>query len=109
MAGALRPEDSELVSGEHVRAIIEQLRRQFVHVVVDAGSRFAETALAALEMADRVLVVSTPEPLAIDATCQSQRVIHDLLGVPHERITYVLNRPSPYARHAARARRPLRR
>src|SRR5207253_11240865 len=31
LAGTLRPEESELVTGEHVRAIIELLRRQFVH------------------------------------------------------------------------------
>jgi len=96
LAGTLRPEDSELVTGEHVRAMLESLRRQFVHVIVDAGSRFAEPSLAALELADRILVVTTPEPHAIHATCETQRVVHDLLGVPHERITYVLNRPSPY-------------
>src|SRR5712692_4393255 len=58
MSGTLRPEESELVSGEHVRAIVEVLRRQFVHVVIDAGSRFSEPTLAALEIADQVLVVS---------------------------------------------------
>src|SRR5439155_23919864 len=45
LSGTLRPEESELVTGEHVRAIVEQLRKQFVHVVIDAGSRFSEPCL----------------------------------------------------------------
>lgn len=98
LAGTLRPEESELVSGEHVRAIVETLRRQFVHLVVDAGSRFSEPCLAALELADQVLVVSTPEPTATPSVKESQRVLRELLGVPAERIRFVQNQPSPYGR-----------
>ena len=54
MSGTLRPEESELVTGDHVRAIVDVLRRQFVHVVIDAGSRFSEPCLAALEIADQI-------------------------------------------------------
>src|ERR1700704_956130 len=67
MTGTLRPEESELVSGDHVRAMVELLRQQFVHVVVDAGSRFSEPCLAALELADEIMVVSTPEPSVTQA------------------------------------------
>src|SRR5258708_2850274 len=98
MSGILRPEESELVTGDHVRAIVEVLRRQFVHVVIDAGSRFSEPCLAALELADQVIVVSTPETSAGHATQESQRVLRDLLGVPAERIRYVQNQPSPYGK-----------
>ena len=98
LTGTLKPEDSELVTGEHVRAIIEQLRRQFVHVVVDAGSRFSEPCLAALEAADQVIVVGTPGPNAAHAVQESQRVLRDLLGVPPERVRYAQNQPSPYGR-----------
>ncbi len=98
LCGTLRPEDSELVTGEHVRAILEILRRQFVHVVVDTGSRFSEPCLAALELADHVLVVSTPEPTAAHAVQETQRVLRDLLGVPADRIRFVQNQPSPYGK-----------
>src|SRR5947209_3332418 len=79
LSGTLRPEESELVTGEHVRAIIEQLRRQFVHIVIDAGSRFSEPCLAAIEAADQVIVVTTPEASAGRATQETQRVLRDLL------------------------------
>jgi CRP-like cAMP-binding protein len=99
--GTMRPEDSELVTGEHVRAMIEQLRRQFVHVVVDAGSRFSEPCLAALEAADQVIVVSTPEAAITRATQESQRVLRDLLGVPADRVRFVQNQPTPYGKPSA--------
>jgi CRP-like cAMP-binding protein len=98
LCGTLRPEDSELVTGEHVRAIIDQLRRQFVHVVIDAGSRFSEPCLAAIEAADQVLVVVTPGPNGMRAAQQAQRVLRDLLGVPEDRVRFLLNQPTPYGR-----------
>jgi CRP-like cAMP-binding protein/MinD-like ATPase involved in chromosome partitioning or flagellar assembly len=101
VSGTLRPEESELVTGEHVRAIVELLRRQFVHVVVDAGSRFSEPCLAALELADEVLVVTTPDPTRQHATREAQRVLRDLLGIAPERTRFVQNQPSPYGRLSA--------
>src|ERR1700682_4313037 len=98
MVGTVRPEESELVTGDHVRAIVEVLRRQFVHLVIDAGSRFSEPTLAALELADQVIVVSTPESISAHATQESQRVLRELLGVPAERIRFVQNQPSPYGK-----------
>jgi pilus assembly protein CpaE len=99
--GTLKPEDSELVTGEHVRAMLDQLRRQFVHVVVDAGSRFSEPCLAALETADQVLVLITPGPFGTRAALEAQRVLRDLLGLPSERVSFVLNQPTPYGRASA--------
>jgi CRP-like cAMP-binding protein len=98
LSGTLRPEDSELVTGEHVRAMMDQLRRHFVQVVVDAGSRFSEPCLAAIETADQVFVVVTPGPGGIKAALEAQRVLRDLLSLPSERVRFVLNQPTPYGR-----------
>jgi CRP-like cAMP-binding protein len=96
LSGTMRPEDSELVTGEHVRAIIEQLRKQFVHVIIDAGARFSEPCLAALESADQVIVLTTCASGAIAATRETQRVLRDLLNVQLERVRFVQNQPTPY-------------
>src|SRR5215216_6717536 len=101
LVGTLRPEESELVTADHVRAVLEVLRKQYVHVIVDAGSKFNEPCLAAIEAADHVLVVSTPEAAALDAARQTQRVLRELLGVSDDRITYVLNERGPYGRMTA--------
>jgi pilus assembly protein CpaE len=74
------------------------LRRQFVHVVVDAGSRFSEPCLAALELADQVIVVTTPESTSTHSTQESHRVLRDLLNLPDDRIRFVQNQPSPYGK-----------
>jgi CRP-like cAMP-binding protein len=97
LVGTLRPEESEVVTGEHVRAVIDLLRRQFVHVVVDAGSRFSEPCLAAIESAEQLFVVCTPEAVTVRDTRECQRVLRDLLGYPQSQVGYVLNRPLPYA------------
>ncbi len=96
LCGTMRPEESELVTGDHVRAIVDLLRRQFVHVVIDAGSRFSDPCLAAIELADRVILLSTAEPSAVRAIRESQRVLGDLLGISAKRIRVVQNQPSPY-------------
>jgi CRP-like cAMP-binding protein len=101
LTGTLKPEDSELVTGEHVRAMLDHLRRQFVHVIVDAGSRFSEPCLAAIETADQVLVVVTPGPSSARAAAEAQRVLRDLLGIPSERVRFVHNQPTPYGRSTA--------
>jgi CRP-like cAMP-binding protein len=96
LCGTMRPEESELVTGDHVRAIVELLRRQYVHVVVDAGSRFSDPCLAAVELADHVILLSTAERSAVRPIHESLRVLRDLLGIPAERIRVVQNQHTPY-------------
>jgi CRP-like cAMP-binding protein len=96
MAGTLRPEESELVTAEHVRALIEVMRRQFVHIVLDVGSQFSEPCLAALEVADGIIVVTTPARSAIHAALESSRVLREVLDVAARRIRFVQNQPTPY-------------
>ena len=40
--------------------------------MIDAGSRFSEPCLAAIELADQVIVVTTPEPTPLFATRRSR-------------------------------------
>jgi CRP-like cAMP-binding protein len=96
MAGTLRPEESEMVTPEHVRAIVEVLRRRFEHIVVDAGSHFSAPCLAAVALADAVMVVTTPAPVAVQAAIECLRVLREVLEVPARRIRFVQNQPTPY-------------
>ncbi len=96
LVGALRPEEGEVVSGEHVRTVLGLLRRQFVHVVVDVSSNFADPSLVAVELADRVLVVSTPDPFCARDVRECQRIFVELLSFPAERFKVVLNHLTPY-------------
>jgi len=94
---ATRPEEGQTITGEHVRTTLVPLRRHFGHVVLDLPHAFNEVALMGLELADRILVVATPEPATLKDVVETRRIVTEVLGLPPSRPCYVLNRPQPYA------------
>lgn len=94
---ATRPEEGQAITGEHIRAALGTLRRHFSHIVVDLPHGFAEVTLAGLELADRVLLVATPELVTLQDVLECKRIFGEVLHVPSERLTYVLNHPQPYS------------
>lgn len=97
LSGTLRPEQSELVTADHIRAAIEIARKQFVHVVVDLGRSFSEVNLTAMEATHNLLVVCTPERVALRGVAESQRIVRELLHLPNDPMQFVLNHPLPHA------------
>jgi pilus assembly protein CpaE len=76
--------------------VLHASRDAFEHIVVDAGSSFTEAALASLDGADHVLMVLTPELTTLNAVHQARRILIEGLGVPAERVHFVLNHPSAF-------------
>jgi CRP-like cAMP-binding protein len=95
VVGATRPEEGERVTPAHVRAVLAALQRQFLVTVVDAGGSFSETALAALELSNRILVVCTPELVTLRDVRDCRRLFGQALHLDKNRTTYVLNHPLP--------------
>jgi pilus assembly protein CpaE len=93
---ATRPEEGQTVTADQVRAAINALRRYFGHVVLDLPHGFSEVALAGLELADRILLVATPEAVTLRDVLECRRIFTDVLRLPAARIGYVLNHPLPY-------------
>ena len=58
-------EMGEAMTEAATRQIISMLRYQFDHVVLDCGSRLDDVLAMALDSADRVLVVTTPDTPAV--------------------------------------------
>ena len=58
-------EDVASVGDRETRLILGAVRRQFDVVVVDAGSHVTPVSAAAVEVADEVLLVATPDVLAL--------------------------------------------
>jgi pilus assembly protein CpaE len=92
-----RPEEGQTITSEHVRSALTALRRNFGHIVLDLPHGFNEVTLAGLELADRALVLATPEPVTLQDVVECQRIFGDVLHLRPERITYILNHPSPHA------------
>jgi CRP-like cAMP-binding protein len=94
---AARPEEGQTITGDHIRAALTMLRRHFGHIVLDLPHGFNEVTLAGLELADRVLMVATPEQITLQDILECQRIFGEVLRLVPSRITYVLNHPQPYA------------
>ncbi len=95
VVGASTPEEGELVGAAHVREALAALRRQFLVTLVDCGSSFSEPTLGALEAAERVLVVCTPELTTLRDLRECQRIFGQALHLDPGRIVHVLNHPHP--------------
>ncbi len=85
------PQTGELVTSDHLRTIMEALRREFDYVVVDTQSSFQDRALAVLDMADRITVVMTLEMPCIK-NIKLFLEVAELLEYPAEKIMLVLNK-----------------
>jgi Flp pilus assembly CpaE family ATPase len=96
-AAATRPEEGQSITSDHVRAALTALRRNFGHVVLDLPHGFNDVTLSALEQAERILLVATPEAVVLADVQESRRILLDVLHLASDRITYVLNHPQPYA------------
>lgn len=86
-----RPELAEEVTAEHVKRVLEHLRRHFAYVVVDTASAVTDVTLAIFDVCDRIVLVATPDIPAI----KNARLFLDLaeaLGMGADRITLILNR-----------------
>ncbi len=91
LPGSPRPEEGERLSHEHVKLILGLLKRSFAYVVVDTGANFMDPTLAALEEADRIIYLLTPELTTLHDLVECQRIFTNVLHIPRARCCYVLN------------------
>lgn len=91
MAGANKPEEGEAVESRHVKAALELMKGMYAAVVVDTSSDFKEATLAALEMADKVVLVCTPDLGTLRDVRECQRILNDLIHLPRQKVYYVMN------------------
>ncbi len=92
----ISPELADLVTAEHLRAIVEELRRSFDFIVVDTASHLTELNLEMIEQASKVIVVSALTIPAIKDTKLTLKVL-DSLSVDPERILLLLNRSDAHS------------
>ena len=85
------PQTGELVTSDHLRAILDAMRKEFDYVVVDTPSSFQDRALAILDMADRIAVLMTLEMTCIK-NIKLFLEVAELLEYPQEKILLVLNK-----------------
>ena len=73
LGGVTDPEMAELLTEQHVIAILGYLKNYYPYVIVDTAHNYSPSTLAALDMSDRILI-----PIAPDIS--SVRVTHSMLS-----------------------------
>jgi len=84
-------EQREEVRGDMVMKVLTAVARSYQYVLVDCGSRLDEATLTAVTVADRVLLIATPDVPAIRNTWRRLQLI-ERLGIERDRVHLVLNR-----------------
>jgi pilus assembly protein CpaE len=92
----ISPELADLVSAEHIRRVMHELRRDFDYVVVDTSSHLADFNLEVIEMATRVLVVTSLTIPAIKDAKLSLKVLESI-NVEASSILLVVNRSDSHS------------
>ncbi len=90
LAAPTSPELADYVTTPHLRALVEELRRTFDFVVIDTASHLSEIGLDAVEMADRVLLVTDLTVTSVK-NAKLVRSVMEVLKVPEDRFLLVLN------------------
>jgi len=93
LAAPDRPELAELVSSEQLLSLLGALREAHDYIVVDLGSRYNELTQQVLNLADRVVVVTTPEVTAIK-NVNLLMMMPGLRACPPEKLVLLLNKYS---------------
>src|SRR5437667_3151064 len=85
------PESTELITGAHMKHVLELLRQRYAYVVVDTWPSFQEQVITMLDVADVILTLMTLEITSL----KNVRVFMEIaekLGYGDEKLQLVANR-----------------
>jgi pilus assembly protein CpaE len=91
IAQPLELDAREEVRGDTVMRVLTVVARSYQYVIVDCGSRLDETTLTTATVADRILIVTTPDVPGIKNTWRRLQLL-ERLGIDKNRIHLVLNK-----------------
>lgn len=94
LADPLHVEDAEEVTADQINAVLTVLRSSFEYVVIDTTTSFDTKTLAALDLADQILLVSM---VNLPSIRSSQRLLNLFarLGYDEQKIKLIVNRYMP--------------
>ncbi len=91
LAAPSRPEYADKISSGQLSKVLEYLRQMYAYVIVDTSAYLTENTLAAIDVSDLIILVTTQDIPSI----KNCRLFLDLLqtmGVERDRILFVMNR-----------------
>jgi pilus assembly protein CpaE len=91
LAAPSRPEYAEKVSSGQFLRVLEYLRQMYSYVIVDTAHILTDATLAAIDVSDLVVLVTTQDIPSIK-NCRLFLDLSQTLGIDRERILFVMNR-----------------
>jgi len=91
LAAPSRPEYAEKVSSGQFTRVLEYLRQVYAYVVVDTASLLTDVTLAAIDVSDLLVLVTTQDIPSIK-NCRLFLDLSQTLGIERERILFAMNR-----------------
>jgi pilus assembly protein CpaE len=90
------PSEAETLRADTLGTALKLAKGGYAYVVADLPHDFSEFAIQALDVADIVLLVASPDMASIRAV-QAALDTYDKLGYPREKIKFVLNAIFPHS------------
>ena len=86
-----QPEDEDFVSSKQMTEIFQFFKGVFQYVIADVGHEFSKIAISYLDLADMVLLVTTPD---VPSLCNTRSALNTFqrLGYSQDKVKVVLNR-----------------
>jgi len=91
LAAPSRPEYAEKVSSAQFSGVLEYLRQIYSYVVVDTASLLTDVTLAAIDVSDIIVLVTTQDIPAIK-NCRLFLDLSQTMGIERSRILFAMNR-----------------
>jgi len=91
LAAPSRPEHAEKISSGQFSKVLEYLSQMYAYVIVDTASMLTDVTLAAVDLSDLVVLVTTQDIPSIK-NCRLFLDLLHTLGVGRERVLFVMNR-----------------
>ena len=91
LAAPSRPEYAEKVSSTQFLKVLEYLRQMYSYVVVDTAALLTDVTLAAIDVSDLIVLVTTQDIPSIK-NCRLFLDLLQTLGIERDRILFVMNR-----------------
>ncbi|MCL6564691.1 MAG: P-loop NTPase, partial [Firmicutes bacterium] len=92
LASPVNPLEAEEVEPEQAVALLEVLRRRFQAVIVDTALGYTDVNVAALDVADLILLVLTPDVVTVRSVVRTLDLFDQGFQYPREKIRLLVNR-----------------
>jgi pilus assembly protein CpaE len=85
------PESTELITGAHMKHVLEVLRERYAYIIVDTWPSFQEQVITMLDVADVILTLMTLEITSLKNVRVFMEIV-EKLGYSDEKVQLVANR-----------------